>query len=257
MNADLGARMAAARRARRLTLLALVVVAPALGACDWFTDFKDQPRLEPWENVAGDTIPFRGNPDGSVPIHGTAVPAYRVSYSALPATVDSMSSLPNPVATDSASLARGHKYYAINCAVCHGYDGAGTKDTLMAKYGLGVSLQTPSAQGRSDGYVWGMIRNGRGLMPSYDRIEEMDRWDVVNYVKGLQGRLGRAVVQGPVGVPGEGWPNVPGATRTSPTRPAPHAGLPNMEAAPPAGSPTPGVPAAQGAAVSESQGVTP
>ena len=249
--------MPTARPARRLTALALVALAPAIGGCDWFTDFKDQPRLEPWENVAGDTIPFRGNPDGSVPIYGTAVPAYRVSYSAMPATVDSMSSLPNPVAADSASLARGHKYYAINCAVCHGYDGAGTKDTLMAKYGLGVSLQTPSAQGRSDGYIWGMIRNGRGLMPSYDRIEEMERWDVVNYVKGLQGRLGRGVEQGPVGVPGEGWPKVPGATRTSPTRAAPHAAPQPVDAMPAAGSPVPGVPPARGAAGAANREVTP
>ena len=31
-----------------------------------------------------------------------------------------------------------------------------------------------------------MIRNGRGTMPTYNRIEEMERWDVVNYVRGLQ-----------------------------------------------------------------------
>ena len=40
-----------------------------------------------------------------------------------------------------------------------------------------------------------MIRNGRGLMPPYNRIEEMDRWDVVNYVRGLQGRYPVAVAQ--------------------------------------------------------------
>ena len=48
------------------------------------------------------------------------------------------------------------------------------------------------APGRTDGYILGMIRNGRGLMPSYNRIEELDRWDVVNYVRGLQGGVRRA-----------------------------------------------------------------
>jgi hypothetical protein len=103
-----------------------------------------------------------------------------------------------------------------------------------------------------------MIRNGRGLMPSYDRIEEMDRWDVVNYLKGLQGRLGRPVAQGPVGVPGEGWPKVPGVTRTSPTRPAPHAapGATTGSAAP--GAPIPGVPPARtGADTTTNREVTP
>jgi len=31
--------------ARRLVPAALLL---SLGACDWFTDFKDQPRIEPW-----------------------------------------------------------------------------------------------------------------------------------------------------------------------------------------------------------------
>jgi mono/diheme cytochrome c family protein len=248
----------ASRRVRALRLPALALAALVLGACDWFTNFEHQTRLEPWEQIAGDTVPFRGNPEMSVPTHGALVPAYRVSYNALPATIDSMSALPNPVAADSASLDRGYKYYAINCAVCHGYDGAGNKDTLIAKYGLAVSLQTPSAQGRSDGYIFGMIRNGRGLMPSYDRIEEMHRWDVVNYLKGLQGRLGRPVAQGPVGVPGEGWPKVPGATRIAPTRPAPHApvaGEIGASLAP--GGAIPGVPPARGADTTTTRGVTP
>ena len=34
---------------RRLLPAALLL---PLGACDWFTDFKDQPRIEPWESYA-------------------------------------------------------------------------------------------------------------------------------------------------------------------------------------------------------------
>ena len=51
------------------------------------------------------------------------------------------------------------------------------------------SHDATSRKGRTDGYIFGMIRNGRGLMPPYNRIEEMDRWDVVNYVRALQGKL--------------------------------------------------------------------
>ena len=42
------------------------------------------------------------------------------------------------------------------------------------------------AIGYSDGYLWGMIANGRGLMPSYRRIPTYDRWQIVAYVRQLQ-----------------------------------------------------------------------
>ena len=57
-------------------------------------------------------------------------------------------------------------------------------------------------------------------MPSYNRIEELDRWDVVNYVRGLQGRY--PVQTGPVGLPGETGDKVPGYSEMGPTRPSPY-----------------------------------
>ncbi|HEX5829889.1 MAG TPA: hypothetical protein VFY16_02835, partial [Gemmatimonadaceae bacterium] len=64
----------------------------SLGACDWFTDFKEQPRIEPWEayatpgldSASRDTVAFRGQPQHSVPITGGGVPGFQVSYAALP-----------------------------------------------------------------------------------------------------------------------------------------------------------------------------
>jgi hypothetical protein len=132
-----------------------------------------------------------------------------------------MSGLANPTPPDPRSLANGRKYYSINCAVCHGDLGHG--DGPATHYGMaGINLTMALTQARSDGYIWGMIRNGRGIMPSYDRIEEMDRWDVVNYVRGLQGRLGHPVPTGPLGYPGQTGNTLPGATRLGPTRPVPH-----------------------------------
>jgi hypothetical protein len=82
-----------------------------------------------------------------------------------------------------------------------------------------INLRTDVTRGRSDGYIYGMLRNGRGLMPNYNRIEEMDRWDVVNYVRALQ--AGTAAI-GPLGRPGEGGTTLPGYTRLGPTRPVPY-----------------------------------
>jgi mono/diheme cytochrome c family protein len=204
-------------RARRTGALAFVTV---LTACSWFTDFKDQPKFDPWKSVS-DTVAMRANPQNSVPIYGTFAPGYAVSRTALPGTIDSMASIPNPVAPDARSLLNGRKYYTINCAVCHGYEGKGD-GPVVAKGFPGIPLVGPAspAPGRTDGYIWGMIRNGRGLMPSYNRIEEYDRWDVVNYVRGLQGRYTVAI--GPVGLPGETGDKVPGFSQSGPTRPSPY-----------------------------------
>jgi len=41
---------------------------------------------------------------------------------------------------------------------------------------------------RSDGYLYGMIRVGRALMPAYGhQISHYDRWHIVNYVRQMQG----------------------------------------------------------------------
>ena len=196
-----------------------------LSSCEWFTDFKQQPSVGPWQHFSTDSAAnrgFRGNPVGSVPTTGATAPGYMISYSNLPATLDSFSVIRNPVAPDARSLENGRKYFSINCAVCHGDtgDGNGTLKAANPLYTFAPSLLLDITKQRADGYIWGMIRNGRATMPPYNRIEDMDRWDVVNYVRGLQGKLDAPVATGPVGRPGETGSTLPGATRTGPTIPS-------------------------------------
>ncbi len=219
---------------RRAGALALAACAVSLTGCDWFTDFKEQPSVGSWQYFSTDSAAnrgFRGNPVGSVPTTGSEMPGFVVSYANLPATLDSMSGLHNPVAPDARSIANGHKYYAINCSVCHGYagDGDGALRQANAAYSFAPSLLTDVSKARTDGYIWGIIRNGRVTMPTYNRIEEADRWDVVNYVRGLQGKLGEPVPTGPVGRPGETGDKLPGATRMGPTVPSVYATHGNAE----------------------------
>ena len=199
-------------------LRTLVFALPLLlGACEWFTDFKRQPSLWTWEPVKDSLTPSRGNPQMSVPTTGTFMAGFQVSYTAMP---DSLAAIANPTPISDASLANGRKYFQINCAVCHGVAAQG--DGPATKFGMaGINLTTDLTKSRTDGYIYGMIRNGRGLMPTYNRIEEMDRWDVVNYVRGLQGLAGRTVETGPLAPPGVTGKMVPGFTRMGPTRPAP------------------------------------
>lgn len=238
----------------RTRLLALALL-PMLGACDWFTEFKAQPRVEPWEplsQVDADTVHApRGQPVHAVPVTGISVAAYQVSYLPAPATLDSIAAaVTNPTPVSEASLANGRSYYSINCAVCHGDTGIGNGPATQNAYGVpGISIVSDLTRNRPDGYLYGIIRNGRGAMPSYNRIEEMDRWDVVNYVRALQGRVPNTAGVGALGYPGQNGATVPGYTTTAPNRPAPMwraaGGAPGAQPAPAGETPTaaPGTPA--------------
>ena len=209
-------------RRRWLGLIVVVPVVLSVSGCEWFTDFKRQPSLVTWEVVSAkdSTKPSRGSPQYSVPVTGTAVAGFQVSYAALPATIDSMAGIPNPTPVSEASLVNGRKYFQINCAVCHGAKAMG--DGPATQFGMpGVNLTMDLTKARTDGYIVGLIRTGRGLMPSYNRIEERERWDVVNYLRGLQGKLGSPVPTGPLAAPGVTGDKVPGFTESAPTRPAP------------------------------------
>jgi len=197
----------------------LIAVAILTGGCSWFTDFKQQPKIDPWESL-NDTIPPRGNPQTSVPVYGTVAPGYLYGRAPLPGALDSMSAIANPTPPDARSLANGRINFQINCAVCHGPLGHG--DGPATRYGMvPMSLIADATKNRTDGYIFAMIRNGRGLMPTYNRIEEPDRWDIVNYVRSLQGKFG-AAPDTAHGFPGENGTTVPGPSISAPTRPAPY-----------------------------------
>ena len=204
-------------------LLVMCVLLGATTGCEWFTDFKRQPSVVTWESWPTDSLGrVRGAPQGSVPIDGTAMAAWQVSYSSLPPTIDSLAGIPNPVEATEASLAAGRMQYQLNCAVCHGdnADGQGT----AVRFGFpATSLQIDAAKARTDGYMFGMIRNGRGLMPPYNRIEERDRWDLINYLRALQGRVtGVPFERGPLARPGVTGDKVPGPSTLGPNRLIPH-----------------------------------
>ena len=224
-------------RTRALRSLALGALL-GLSACDWFIDFKRQPSVWTWEPF-GDSLTVRGVPQGSVPVGGTAMAGYQVSYTPGIAQIESLAVIPNPVPVSDSSVANGRKYYQLNCAVCHGDRAQG--DGRAVRFGMaGINLTLDLTKNRSDGYIWGMMRNGRGLMPTYNRIDEHSRWDVVNYLRGLQGLLtGRTVEVGPIAAPGVTGAALPGATLEAPQtwiRPV----MPNVKLTPRAPGAAPG-----------------
>jgi mono/diheme cytochrome c family protein len=207
---------------------ALVIVAAlGLSACSWFTDFKQQPKFDPWDSPS-DTIPPRANPQGSVPTSGLVAPVFIYSQASGVAAFPvhaAMATVANPVPADSTSVSNGRKLYQINCAVCHGAAGQGY---ALMKYGIlgnnfvdAPGKPPANAMNYSDGLIFAIIRNGKGAMPSYARIEEHERWDIVNYIRTLQGK-GTIAADTSHGRPGETGSLVPSSSRTAPTRPAPY-----------------------------------
>jgi mono/diheme cytochrome c family protein len=223
----------------RVVLLLPVLL---LSACEWFSDFKRTPMVTTWESDS--LLKVRGSPQGSVPTTGTAVAAWQVSYLATPGALDSIAALvTNPHPVTEASLANGRLYYQINCAVCHGVAGAG--DGSAVRYGMiPMPIVADLTKNRSDGYLFAIMRNGRGAMPSYNRIEESDRWDVVNYLRSLQGLAPTVqVTSGPMAAPGVTGDAIPGRTALGPNRWVPHVSA--QSAAPAAPTVTPDTTAAR------------
>ncbi|MFZ5624423.1 MAG: c-type cytochrome [Gemmatimonadota bacterium] len=95
--------------------------------------------------------------------------------------------LVNPTDPQARDIqAMGDTLYHTYCAMCHGDTGAG--DGTVSRYIGAPSLLTPRARGYTDGYLYSIIRYGRGVMPQYgDKIyRPVGRWAVVNYVRRLQ-----------------------------------------------------------------------
>jgi mono/diheme cytochrome c family protein len=128
-----------------------------------------------------------GEPDG------TAAPApitrEQVGQAMLnPENFPEIVGLVNPVEATEASLARGEELFNRACAPCHGSTGVGDGPVTRVAPALSRPLNTPTAAAYSDGYIYSIIRVGRGLMPQYGhQISHYDRWHVVNYLRQLQG----------------------------------------------------------------------
>ena len=117
-------------------------------------------------------------PEGTVPV-GAGVP--------LMGLPDDYTEVPNPIPVSAESLEIGREGYEVYCSVCHGPEGAGG-GSIEGPFPRGLinQLVTQRARELTDGYIFGMISAGRGLMPNYRRMPQEERWHVVNYVRQLQ-----------------------------------------------------------------------
>jgi mono/diheme cytochrome c family protein len=112
--------------------------------------------------------------------------------------------------------AAGDTLFQTYCAVCHGIAGD-AKGPVSSRIGA-PSLLTGRARAYSDGYIYSIIRYGRGVMPRYgDKVYlPSDRWAIVNHVRKLQGQTPLAPEPANAAV---GIPPAPSATGSTGERP--------------------------------------
>jgi mono/diheme cytochrome c family protein len=231
-----GASCGQARTARRRkavfgAALLAVLVAPgctridnALANVPVFAFMRNSPSFDPYEHP----LP---PPPGSIPFqspNGVVLPPLEASEQALNAFAAGPLGQNPLAADDAAALALGQAMYERHCAVCHGLQARGDGPMFgEGRFPLMPSLVAPPATDRADGYVYGVIRAGRGLMPSYGaRMTHQERWAVVTYVNSLQVAAGAAPAQ-PIQQPGAA------GTAPDPAAPMPQ-GPQGTPAAPPA-----------------------
>jgi mono/diheme cytochrome c family protein len=95
---------------------------------------------------------------------------------------DEAASKANPLANRLAAAAGGKKLFLRNCAECHGEDGSG----ILKKHS--ADLQLPVVQEQKDGVLYWKITNGnpdRG-MPSFSKLPELERWQLVLFLRALK-----------------------------------------------------------------------
>jgi mono/diheme cytochrome c family protein len=88
----------------------------------------------------------------------------------------------NPLAGRPQVAGGGRKLFLRNCSECHDKDGSG----IVRKHS--ADLQLPVVQGQTDGALFWKITNGnpdRG-MPSFSRLPELERWQLVLFLRTLK-----------------------------------------------------------------------
>jgi mono/diheme cytochrome c family protein len=175
--------------------------------------------IHPYET---DLVP-RYTPEGSVPVSG-GEPDWSAEWVTGKATT--ANALRNPLAAGAPASAPGPNVPIIPrsvdaagdtlfqnyCAVCHGP--TGNADGTVSRQIGAPSLLTARARAYSDGYIYSIIRYGRGVMPRYgDKVEvPVERWAIVNHVRKLQ-----SLAPAPPAAPGAATPVPPGPSATGST----------------------------------------
>jgi mono/diheme cytochrome c family protein len=156
-----------------------------------FPDMDRQYKLLPQKSAAF----FADGRSSRLPVEGTiargaAFELTEINTGLMTGTTNYIENIPVPVTMNL--LERGRQRYDISCAICHGGTGDGQGMTTRLGMVAVANLHDTRMVEMSDGELYYVIRNGRGLMPAYGpALQIEDRWAIVAYVRALQrSRLG-------------------------------------------------------------------
>ncbi len=153
----------------------------------WFDHMIYSRAVHPYESA---DVP-RNTPEGAIPLGGGEAD-WRVGNAAsMSFGFDTVvaNKLRHPTTPAGPGARSGELLFNTYCSACHGY--TGLADAPASRLGvMALSLMTAQARSFTDGYLYSMIRYGRGRMPQYgDKIVRPDeRWAVVDYLRQLQAR---------------------------------------------------------------------
>ena len=104
-----------------------------------------------------------------------------------PMSLEESSKLPNPLSATPQNLVHGKDLFLTNCAPCHAESGIGNGPVAHLLKKSPEDLLSAEVRAHPDGYIYGVIRDGHDLMPSYgDAMSSAERWQVVLFLRSLQ-----------------------------------------------------------------------
>jgi mono/diheme cytochrome c family protein len=95
--------------------------------------------------------------------------------------------LVNQVPPTSANFSAGMNVYRKDCQSCHGANGDG-KGEKASELSIAPTdfTASPAVNQATDGELFWKISEGRRPMPGFkDRLSELERWQVVDYIRTL------------------------------------------------------------------------
>jgi mono/diheme cytochrome c family protein len=164
------------------TMVLVGVLCLALAGCR--QDMHDQPKYQPFERNA-----FFADQRASRPLvpgvvargHLDEDQAFFTGASA-GATVQT-----NPLPRTREVLLRGQERFNIYCSPCHDRVGNGEGMIVQRGYKQPPSLHSDRLRSVPDGYLFQVMTNGFGVMPTYaPQVPARDRWAIVAYIRALQ-----------------------------------------------------------------------
>ena len=87
----------------------------------------------------------------------------------------------------AASVAAGKKSAETNCVTCHGAGGKGDGVAAAALTPKPADWTSAKVKADPDGVLFCKMSNGRGPMPPWKHLPDKERWDLVSYIRSLQG----------------------------------------------------------------------